>query len=344
MAQIFHRSANTIARVSMFGAVFLIAGVLWAALQMQRSPYFTYAGVARTQPVPFSHQHHVCRAWHRLPLLPYLGRGIRLCGNSADQDLHELPLADVDQRADAGAGAGELPLGRSSLVWTRANALPDFVYFDHSIHINKGVGCNTCHGAVDKMPLMYNQASLQMELCLDCHREPEKQIRPHHIQPRPDDPKSEIDQVFNMTYQPPTSLTAGDVAGRQEIHGSGGAGRIPGGAVPPAQRARHNQLQHLSSLIAGGGDCGLNAIEILTSGTEKPMEKDRKQSGQDVCPGKRGKLELSEAREKLSRRAGRSTGAAWKSWRRRRSSRRCCTASFRGMPRSGRTRLRAATF
>jgi cytochrome c peroxidase len=93
-----------------------------------------------------------------------------------------------------------------SLVWTRANDLPDFVYFDHSIHINKGVGCNTCHGAVDKMPLMYNQASLQMEFCLDCHRDPGKYIRPHQIKPRPDDPKSEVDQVFNMTYQQPTSL------------------------------------------------------------------------------------------------------------------------------------------
>ena len=58
-----------------------------------------------------------------------------------------------------------------SLVWTRVNDLPDFVYFDHSIHINKGVGCNTCHGPVDRMPLMYNYASLQMEWCLDCHRD-----------------------------------------------------------------------------------------------------------------------------------------------------------------------------
>ena len=61
-----------------------------------------------------------------------------------------------------------------SLVWTRVNDLPDFVYFNHSIHINKGVGCNTCHGPVDRMPLMYNYASLQMEWCLDCHRGPEK--------------------------------------------------------------------------------------------------------------------------------------------------------------------------
>ncbi|MBV9622429.1 MAG: cytochrome C, partial [Acidobacteria bacterium] len=78
-----------------------------------------------------------------------------------------------------------------SLVWNRVNDLPDFVYFDHSIHINKGVGCNTCHGPVDRMPLMFNNASLQMEWCIECHRAPEKNLRPR-------------EQVFNMRYQQPT--------------------------------------------------------------------------------------------------------------------------------------------
>ncbi len=76
------------------------------------------------------------------------------------------------------------------LVWTRANDLPDYVYFDHSIHINKGVGCNDCHGPVQRMPLMYAANTLQMEWCLNCHREPEKFLRPR-------------DQVFNMNYQQP---------------------------------------------------------------------------------------------------------------------------------------------
>ena len=79
-----------------------------------------------------------------------------------------------------------------SLVWNRVNDLPDFVYFDHSIHVNKGVGCNTCHGPVDRMPLMYNYASLQMEWCLECHRAPEKNLRPR-------------DQVFNMRWKPPAN-------------------------------------------------------------------------------------------------------------------------------------------
>jgi hypothetical protein len=205
MAQIFHRSANTIARVSMFGAVFLIAGLLWAALQMQRSPYFTYAGVSRMQPVPFSHQHHYsglgidCRYCHTsVEVSGFAGiPPTKTCMNCHSQIWTNAPMLEPVRESYRS--------GRS-LVWTRANDLPDFVYFDHSIHVNKGVGCNTCHGAVDKMPLMYNQASLQMEFCLDCHRDPGKYIRPHQIKARPDDPKSEIDQVFNMTYQQPTSL------------------------------------------------------------------------------------------------------------------------------------------
>ena len=82
------------------------------------------------------------------------------------------------------------------------NDLPDFVYFNHSIHINKGVGCNTCHGPVDRMPLMYNYASLQMEWCLDCHRAPEKYLRPR-------------DQVFNMRYEQPSSGKPVKVDGKQ---------------------------------------------------------------------------------------------------------------------------------
>ena len=88
-----------------------------------------------------------------------------------------------------------------SLVWTRVNDLPDFVYFNHSIHINKGVGCNTCHGPVDRMPLMFNYASLQMEWCLECHRAPEKHLRPR-------------DQVFNMEYKEPSSTSPVTVDGK----------------------------------------------------------------------------------------------------------------------------------
>ncbi len=74
------------------------------------------------------------------------------------------------------------------MTWIRVNNLPDFVYFNHQIHVRQGVGCATCHGRVDKMPLMYQAQPLLMEWCLDCHRAPEKYLRPR-------------DQVFNMAYQ-----------------------------------------------------------------------------------------------------------------------------------------------
>jgi hypothetical protein len=191
MAQIFHRSTNSISRATIFGAVFVVAALFWAAAQIQRSPYVTYAGVVRPQPAPFSHQHHVaglgidCRYRHtsvensRFAGIP----PTKTCMNCHSQIWTKSPMLEPVResfRTD------------KSLVWTRVDDLPDFVYFDHSIHINKGVGCNTCHGPVDRMPLMYNYGSLQMEWCLNCHRAPEKNLRPR-------------DQVFNMRYQPPSS-------------------------------------------------------------------------------------------------------------------------------------------
>jgi Cytochrome c7 and related cytochrome c len=80
-----------------------------------------------------------------------------------------------------------------SLEWTRVHDLPDFVYFDHSIHVNKGVGCETCHGRVDEMPLVWQAARLQMGWCLECHRHPEKFIRPR-------------EEVFTMGWQPPEGV------------------------------------------------------------------------------------------------------------------------------------------
>jgi hypothetical protein len=190
--QIFHRSANTLSKATIIGTVFLVGGLLWATLQLQRSPYVTYEKVARPQPVPFSHQHHVAGA----------GIDCRYCHTSVETSAFAgIPPTRtcMNCHSQIWAGAPMLePVRESyrtgkSLVWTRVNDLPDFVYFDHSIHINKGVGCNTCHGPVDRMPLMYNYASLQMEWCLDCHRSPDKYLRPRQ-------------EVFNMRYEQPSSL------------------------------------------------------------------------------------------------------------------------------------------
>jgi Cytochrome c7 and related cytochrome c len=191
MPQIFHRSTNTLARATIFGAVFFVAALTWVGYMVQGSPYVTYAGVRRPQPVPFSHQHHVtglgidCRYCHTsVETSSFAGiPPTKTCMNCHSQIWTNAALLEPVR---ASFRSGE------SLQWTRVNELPDFVFFNHSIHVTKGVGCNTCHGPVDTMPLMYQQESLQMEWCLGCHRHPQENLRPR-------------DQVFNMRYQPPTS-------------------------------------------------------------------------------------------------------------------------------------------
>ncbi len=200
MSQIFHRSTNTLSRATIFGAVFIIAALGGVAYMVQGSPFVTYAGVRKPQPVPFSHQHHVtglgidCRYCHTsVETSSFAGiPPTKTCMNCHSQIWTNAQLLEPVR---ASYRSGE------SLQWTRINQLPDFVYFNHSIHVAKGVGCNTCHGPVDQMPLMYQQESLQMEWCLGCHRDPGKNLRPR-------------DQVFNMRYQPPSGTSPVNVDGQ----------------------------------------------------------------------------------------------------------------------------------
>jgi len=191
MSQIFHRSTNSLARATIFGAVFVVIALGGILYEIQGSPYVTEAGVRKPQPVPFSHQHHVtglgidCRYCHTsVETSSFAGiPPTKTCMNCHSQIWTNAALLEPVRASYK---------SNESLQWTRVNQLPDFVYFNHSIHITKGVGCNTCHGPVDKMPLMYQEASLQMEWCLKCHREPQGNLRPR-------------EEVFNMRYQQPTS-------------------------------------------------------------------------------------------------------------------------------------------
>src|ERR1700734_3734149 len=191
MSQIFHRSTNTLSRATIFGAVFVLAALGWVAREVQPSPYVTYAGVRKPQPVPFSHQHHVtglgidCRYCHTsVETSSFAGiPPTKTCMNCHSQIWTNAKLLEPVR---ASYRSGE------SLQWTRVNALPDFVYFNHSIHIYKGIGCATCHGRVDQMPLMYRENTLYMNWCVNCHRNPEKYVRPR-------------DQVFNMAYEAPSN-------------------------------------------------------------------------------------------------------------------------------------------
>jgi hypothetical protein len=193
MGQIFHRSTNTISRLSIVVAFLGVGALLWVFLQMQRSPYYSHRAIVRQQPVPFSHQHHVgglgidCRYCHTsVEVSPFAGiPPTKTCMNCHAQIWTNAALLEPVRQSFR---TGE------SLVWSRVNQLPGYVYFDHSIHLNKGVGCVECHGPVDRMPLMYPYASLQMEFCLNCHRAPENYLRPR-------------EQVFNLQYEPPSART-----------------------------------------------------------------------------------------------------------------------------------------
>ena len=191
MPQIFHPSSNTFSKVSIFGALFLVGGGLYALAVLNRSPYVTEAGVAREQPVPFSHKHHAgelgidCRYCHTsVEESSFAGiPPTKTCMNCHSQIFANSPFLEP-VRASFRSG--------QSLQWTRVHDLPDFVYFNHSIHVNKGVGCTTCHGPVDRMPLMWQENSLQMEWCLNCHRNPEQYVRPREA-------------VFRVDYVPPAN-------------------------------------------------------------------------------------------------------------------------------------------
>jgi hypothetical protein len=177
MAQIFHPSTNTIAKASIFGALFVIGGALVAGMEIVRSPYVTGANVALEQPVQFSHEHHVsglgidCRYCHTsVETSSFAGMpATKTCMTCHSQIWTNAPLLEpvrASWREDR------------PIQWTRVHDLPDFVQFNHSIHVQKGIGCFSCHGNVAGMPLMWKTASLNMEWCLDCHRAPEKNIRP----------------------------------------------------------------------------------------------------------------------------------------------------------------------
>lgn len=189
MNQIFHPSMNTIARLSIFGAVFVLIGVGLIINYVVRSPVMTQVNVAVEQPVPFSHLHHVRQ----------LGLDCRYCHTSVeDSAFAGIPPTETCMtcHSQIWTEAALLEPVRASfrtgepLQWNRVNNVSDFVYFNHSIHVNKGVGCETCHGQVDRMPLTWKSKTLFMQWCLECHRQPENFVRP-------------VDQIFTMGYKLP---------------------------------------------------------------------------------------------------------------------------------------------
>ena len=189
MAQIFGRSINWVANVSIVGGVVVAGSLLGIVLNINRLDYVSDVGNPKAQPVPFSHKHHVTG----------IGIDCRYCHTTVEQAAFAgIPPTETCMTCHSmlWEEAPILEPVRASfrdnvpLQWTRIHDLPDFVYFKHDIHVNKGIGCQTCHGQVDQMPLMMKANTLNMEWCLECHRDPAQFIRPQA-------------EVFNMLWRAP---------------------------------------------------------------------------------------------------------------------------------------------
>ncbi len=189
MAQLFSPRANVQSRVFLVSVVTLVCGAGWLASEIYWSPYTTYVDVPFQQPVPFSHKHHVgddgidCRYCHTsVEKSSFAGLpGTDTCMTCHSQLWTDAPVLQPVRTSFA----TNVPL-----QWNRVHDLPDYVFFNHSIHVSKGIGCSTCHGRVDRMPLTRKTQTLYMKWCVDCHRAPQQYIRPP-------------DKIYDMAWQPP---------------------------------------------------------------------------------------------------------------------------------------------
>lgn len=189
MPQIFHPSTNYLSKISIILILVGIGGLVWAGSMLSVSGYTTGEGVFLNQPVPFSHEHHVsglgihCLYCHTsVETSSFAGiPSVATCMNCHKQIWTNAELLEPI-RASYRSGV--------PLAWERVHDLPDYVYFNHSVHVAKGIGCESCHGRVDKMPLMLQAESLTMSWCLDCHNNPERFVRP-------------MEEVFTFGWRPP---------------------------------------------------------------------------------------------------------------------------------------------
>ncbi|HEX5482193.1 MAG TPA: cytochrome c3 family protein [Terriglobia bacterium] len=193
MAQVFHRVANSVSRAILYGIVLLIAAICIIAWQVNNS-YNVYRHEPLTQPIPFSHKHHVtddgidCRYCHTsVETSSFAGiPPTHTCMSCHSKIWVNSPMLEPVR---------ESYITDTSISWVRLNALPDFVYFNHSIHVAKGIGCTTCHGPIGDMPITFRENTLYMRWCINCHKHPWKYVRPKQY-------------VFSVTYKPPKDQDA----------------------------------------------------------------------------------------------------------------------------------------
>ncbi|HEX4080309.1 MAG TPA: cytochrome c3 family protein [Rhizomicrobium sp.] len=201
MSQLFGPRANTIGRIVLASILVLPVAALALHVLLMNSPYVTGQTNTPEQPVPFSHKHHVTED----------GIDCRYCHFDVEKSaVAGVPPTQVCMSCHAHlwTNAAMLEPVRASyatgvpLRWRQANRLPGYVYFDHSIHIAKGIGCTTCHGPVGQMPLIYQARKLSMGWCISCHRDPGRFVRkPSQIfaaEWSPDDDPAQIRRLLSQ--------------------------------------------------------------------------------------------------------------------------------------------------
>jgi hypothetical protein len=210
MAQLFKRRANAIARTALVGGFLAFGGTCAGMFVFGRSDFWTRTEAPLDQPVPFSHEHHVAG----------LGIDCRYCHTSVEESpFAGLPPTETCMtcHSQIWKDAPVLRPVRDSLLagkplrWTRVYDLPDYVFFDHSIHINKGIGCASCHGRIDRMPITWQVQPLYMRWCLECHRNPEKNLRP----------KSEVFDVDYNSRQKNADVRSSELARQNHVTQAG---------------------------------------------------------------------------------------------------------------------------
>ena len=204
MAQVFHRSMNAVARITVFGLPLMLVGAALSGTIIYRSGYITGQNQVIDQPVPFSHKHHVGQ----------LGIDCRYCHTSVETSAFAgVPPTKTCMNCHQQMWTGSEMLNpvresyklNKSIPWERVHNRPGYVYFNHSIHLAKGVGCETCHGRVDRMAAVAKKESLSMGWCLDCHRNPGPHLRPR-------------DQVTTMGWKPPDTAGERDALAQKLLH------------------------------------------------------------------------------------------------------------------------------